>query len=97
MAYLDPEGIRYYLPAYMLNCVNNYNLSESSGMLFIIFYPKHDDMWDYKMLLYSGLNQLQKKAVAKFLLVLPELVELSVGDRTICNKALRNYWNQFLT
>ena len=45
---------------------------------------------------YSLLDATQKTAIARFLAELPKLVELdSEGQRTV-ERALRNYWGEYL-
>lgn len=59
-------------------------------------YPKKDDSWNYHMHRYSLLNAPQKAAIARFLVELPKLVELDSEDQRTVERALRNYWGEYL-
>jgi hypothetical protein len=96
IALLDAFGFRYYIPALMLSALNCYEpgtmrvISTLSGL-----YPKKDS-WDYDMHRYSLLNPSQKAAIARFLQALPDLIKLEFEDQKIIQRALRNYWGQYL-
>ena len=97
VAHLDALGFRYYIPALMLSVLEHY---DSSSMRVIGtltgLYPKKDNAWEYHMQRYSLLDATQKIAIARFLAELPKLVELdSEGQRTV-ERALRNYWGEYL-
>jgi len=96
IAHLDAEGYRYYIPAFMLSVLSHY---ESSSMRVIgtlgSLYPK-EKMWFYHMERYSLLNQEQREAIAKYISVLPTLVSLDRDDLVIIERALKNYWAQYL-
>jgi len=96
IAHLNAEGFRYYIPALMISALDHYN----SGSMRVIgtlsgLYPKKDS-WDYHMYRYSLLDTTQKRAIARFLSALPQLVKLNHVDETIVPRALRNYWSQYL-
>jgi len=96
VAHLDAEGFRYYIPALMLSVLDHYH----PGSMRVIgtlsgLYPKKD-CWGYSMHRYSLLTHAQKAAIARFLAVLPELVELDFQDQKIVPRALRNYWGEYL-
>lgn len=95
-AHLDAEGFRYYIPALMMSVLNHYD-SASMRVIGTLgnLYPKRDS-WEYHMQRYSLLDVAQKKAIARFLALLPELVELDHQDQKIVPRALRNYWGQYL-
>lgn len=59
-------------------------------------YPKKDDSWEYHMNRYSLLNPAQKTAIASFLVSLPKLLELEFEDQKISQRALSNYWGEYL-
>ncbi len=96
-AHLDAEGFRYYIPALMLTLLDHY---DSSSMRVIGtlggLYPKKDSSWEYHINLYSLLNLPQKTAIARFLAELPKLVELNSEDQKVVERALRNYWGEYL-
>ena len=96
VAHFDAAGLRYYLPALMLSVIQHY---DSSSMRVIgtisALYPKKEH-WAHHMELYSLLSFDQKRAIARFLEALPELVPLHGDDQKFVQRALDNYWNQFL-
>jgi hypothetical protein len=96
IAHLDALGFRYYIPALMLSLLDHY---ESSSMRVIGtlsgLYPKKDS-WEYHMHRYSVLSLAQRIAIARFLAALPNLVELDVEGQTVVQRALRNYWGEYL-
>lgn len=97
IAHLDALGFRYYIPALMLSVLEHY---DSSSMRVIGtltgLYPKNGNAWEYHMHRYSLLDGTQKVAIARFLAELPKLVELdSEGQKTV-ERALRNYWGEYL-
>jgi len=96
IAHLDPEGFRYYLPTLAISVIENYEPSSMRVIgTFIALYPKQDD-WSYCMHMYSLLDEKQNSCVAQFLQQLPELVTLEHEDVKICEKALQNYWSQYI-
>jgi hypothetical protein len=59
-------------------------------------HPKKDDSWEYYMEKYSLLNAQQRSAVAFFLRELPTSIAIDLGDKRIIERALRDYWHQYL-
>jgi hypothetical protein len=95
VAHLDPLGFRFYLPAFMISLIEAY---DSSSMRVIgtlsALYPR-DHIAEYYTQRYECLSYEQKQAVACFLQVFPELVELDREHTKIVERAL-DYWNVFL-
>jgi hypothetical protein len=81
----------------MLSVLDHY---QSSSMRVIgtlsALYPKKGDEWEYHMHRYSLLTPVQKAAIARFLAVLSKLVELGFEDQKVVDRALRNYWGEYL-
>ncbi len=97
IAHLDALGFRYYIPALMLSVVDHYNSSSLRVIGTIVgLYPKKDGGWEYHMHRYSLLNYRQKAAIARFLAALPELVQLESKDQKVVERALRNYWGEYM-
>jgi hypothetical protein len=96
VAHLDPVGLRYYLPALMLSVLDDY---DSTSMRVIgtlaALYPKAG-LLRSPLALYDPLTLEQRKAVALFLSALPQLVDLGHEDAKVVERALRNYWRQFI-
>ena len=97
VAHLDALGFRYYIPALMLSVLDHYDSSSMRVIGTLVgLYPKEDNTWEYHMHRYSLLDAKQKAAIARFLAELPKLVELdSEGQKTV-DRALRNYWAEYL-
>lgn len=96
VAHLDAEGLRYYLPALMLSILENYDPGSMRVIgTLLALYPKKEH-WNYAMERYGALTDFQKQAVATFLAALPTLVELKPDDQKVVERAMRNYWHQFL-
>lgn len=97
IAHFDAGGFRYYIPALMLSLIEKF---DNSSMRVIgtlqSLYPKPDRMWTYHMVQYSLLNYDQKQAIAKFLIALPDLVTLDNEDKSRVERAVSNYWSEFL-
>ena len=66
------------------------------GTLSGVYPKKNDHSWEYAMQRYSLLNHAQKAAIARFLVALPDLIELDFEDQKIVPRALRNYWGEYL-
>jgi hypothetical protein len=96
-SHLDAAGFRYYIPALMLTLIENYDNSSMRDISTLMsLYPKPDRMWTYCMVQYSLLSYDQKQAIAKFLIALPDLVTLDAEDKANVERAIRNYWSEFL-
>jgi hypothetical protein len=97
LAHVDALGFRYYIPAFMLSVFTEY---QPSDMRFIsmlsALYPKRDGLADYTISRYALLNQKQHSAIACYLDKLPSLVMLDFGDSKCVERAMRNYWHEFL-
>ena len=97
LAHMDAEGLRYYIPAFMLSLLAE---TVPGDMRFICtlsaLYPKRDGSADYTIGRYALLTQEQRCAIACYLKALPSLVEIDAEDQTIIERALRNYWHEYL-
>jgi len=93
LAHFDRKAFKYYIPALMLRLLDNYDPDSmmTIGTLSIL-YPKTES-WKF---LYSLLSPQQTKAIADYLQSLPSFVELDGEDKTIVERALRNFWSKFL-
>ena len=104
-AYLDRDGLRYYLPALMLWLLDRYD--DEVGRL--------DDMafdldligtmgWiapgqDSRAHVYAVLDTFspeQRTASATYVEALPRLVTLWWRDATVVERSIRDYWGRFL-
>jgi hypothetical protein len=97
IAHFDAGGFRYYIPALMLSLIEKFDNSSMRVIGTIMsLSPKPDRMWTYCMVQYSLLSYDQKQAIAKFLIALPDLVTLDAEDKAMVERAIRNYWSEFL-
>ena len=97
LAHIDALGFRYYVPAFMLSVLDDY---QPSDMRFICtlsaLYPRRGGLAEYKISRYALLNPKQRSAIACYLQALPSLVPLDGGDEKCVERAIRNYWHKFL-
>jgi hypothetical protein len=101
IAYLDPEGLRYYLPALMLWVLDHYNdqdlwLDSPADMSVIgtvnAVAPGKDSRKHYYETYDKFFTEQQRRAIAAYVAALPALVELGTEDATLVERALRDYW-----
>jgi hypothetical protein len=96
--YLDPNGFRYYIPAFMCSVIDDPSLGICSGRLVATLgslYPKHDSLWAHKVDKYAALSDTQKQAIAAFLDWMTNNPAFDQDDRTCAERAVRNYWGQY--
>ncbi len=101
LAHMDAEGFRYYIPAFMLSLLADDDRSSMRAICTLsLLYPsrKEADLeaWNYHMGMYDLLNSKQRAAIVSFLDTLPSIAEIDPGDAKGIERALRNYWHQFL-
>ena len=98
VAHLDAAGFRYYIPALMLSVIDRHDSSSMwmIGTLSGLNPKKEFPVWAYHLERYSLLTFEQKRAIAEFLNVLPQMVPLNNEDQNIVKRALSIYWNEFL-
>jgi hypothetical protein len=81
----------------MLSVLEHYNSSSMRVIGTLTgLYPKKDNAWEYHMQRYSLLDAMQRTAIAQFLAELPKLVELDSEGQRAVQRALRNYWGEYL-
>ena len=98
LAHMDAAGFRYYIPAFMLSVLIEYQPNEMrfSNTLDAL-YPKRDGLKEYTISRYALIDQNQCSAIALYLHTLPSLVTLGSGDERCVERAIRNYWGEFLS
>ena len=94
LAHFYRRGFKYYIPALMLRLLDDYDPTSmmTIGTLSIL-YPKTEN-WDY---LYSRLTEQQNQAIAFYLQVLPNLIELSVENKTVVERAFNKHWSKYIS
>ena len=106
MAFADAKAMRYYLPAYMVSllhdCEEFGSIDNDVGWRKIAtlsaLYPdrSHPGQFEHTISRYALFEDEQRAACALFLHYLPELADLGKGDRKTVERALNNYWRQYL-
>jgi hypothetical protein len=97
LAFLDAEGFRYYIPAFIVSVWQRYY----AGSMRVIaalgaLYPKPDQLWNNSVRRYDALNADQRAAVSGFLAATAVRGDLDTDDQTVVERALRNYWLAYL-
>ena len=104
MAYLDEDGLRYYLPAFMLWLLDHYDdetrLFDHDGSMALIgtmmaIAPGKEDR-AARYAAFETYTPEQRAAIAAYPEALPRLVELDHMDATLVERAVRDYWGRFL-
>jgi hypothetical protein len=95
VAHLDPEGFRYYLPAFIISLLDDY-VSWSMRCIGTLsaLNPK-ECAAGYHMPRYNLLTYEQKQAVACFLEALPDIVTLEGEDRISLSEQCASGPNSF--
>ncbi len=93
LAFLDDKGFKYYIPAFMIRLLSNYDAC--SMMTIGTIHRLYPDS-EYIEERYALLNAKQRKAIALYVQSLPTLVDLDHGDATIINRAFVKYWSRYL-
>ena len=94
IAFLDEKGLKYYLPAFMLRILDNYDASTMMTIgTFSALYPKNET----QKANLSELNIVQRRAIALFLKNLPNLVELWGEDVPRVERAFNQYWSKYVS
>lgn len=98
VAHLDDKGFRYYIPALMCSLLKSYDISMRVIGTFRSLYPRNETtgLKEYILARYEVLDIPQRQAIALFLHNLPQIVQLEASDQKIVERALRNYWKNYL-
>lgn len=99
IAFLDHEGLRYYLPAFLLWLLDHHDEDDSDvmaviGTMSVIAPGKELRAERYAML--DGWTPDQRSAIAAYVEALPRLIELDYDEPTLVERAIRDYWGRFL-
>lgn len=90
IAHLDAEGLRYYLPAFMLRLLDSYVDGSEMWEIGTIGALEQRDHHPFGFL--KLLTPRQRRAIALYVRALPEFVELDTEDTTLLARALRDVW-----
>jgi hypothetical protein len=92
LAHLDAEGLRYYLAPLMLSVIDRY---EPGSMRVLGTIGALDPRDAYKGSRFARFDNVQRRAIAAFLIALPNLVDLWTEDAKVVARSLDAYWGQF--
>lgn len=95
IAHLDAKGFKYYIPRLMLSVLDGYDDSMRVIGTLSALYPTKD-FWEYHMERYSELNTEQKETIAQFVAAIPSILMLDNEGKTSMERALKNYWQDYL-
>jgi len=103
VAYLDAEGVRYYLPALLLWLLDNYDgdqrADEYASLTIIgtlqMLSPSREFRVHYHSIFASFTSQ-QRAAIALYITALPRLVALEREDLVLLERSMRDYWGRYL-
>jgi Family of unknown function (DUF6714) len=97
LCHLDPEGWRYYVPAYMVWSLRHYRVSSSvvSDFTIYTFDPSGSDpgLREYKLERFRPLDADQSRAVCRFLRHMA--ANDDYADGRVAEIALEEYWGRF--
>ena len=93
MAHADAKAFRYYIPAMMRSSLSG---SEEVRSEILFYLRPSKEHWGYSMSRYSLLDDKQRSAIAQYLHWLPQIVKSDEMLHKQCERALQNYWHQFL-
>ena len=93
LAHLDAEGLRYYLPAFMLRLLDHY---DPMAMWCIGTIYALDQRRRHPSGFLELLNPEQRRVMAAYVRALPYLVELDHEDRVLIKRAFRDIWSREL-
>jgi hypothetical protein len=105
VAYLDGEGLRYYLPALLVWLLDRYDDTDRRArdedvemtVIGTIGSLAPSDLFaDELYEVYDGFTPTQRRAVAAYVDALPTLVHLRETDADRLSQAVEEYWGQFL-
>ena len=96
LAHLDPEGFRYYIPAFLLSLLKDANRLSMRVISTLSSIQPTRDTWLYHMRLYEALTDAQRTAIAAFVFHLQSYPKLTASDQRQVSAALQLYWRQFL-
>ena len=101
-AYLDAEGLRYYLPAFMLWLLDRYNddelrLSPGPDLAVIGTIMSLDQRERHPLGFFELLSPGQRRAIGLYVRALPDLVDLNYEDAAKMARAWRDVWSHEIT
>jgi hypothetical protein len=90
-SFLDFNGFRYYLAAYMRWAVRHFDVSDSASSDYVIYaLDPRGPLWAQKLAYFECFSDPQRRVIAKFL----RFMSSRTNDADTCavSEALNNYW-----
>jgi hypothetical protein len=95
LGFLDPEGFRYYIPAFMRFSLRHFDDSHSPSIDWAIYaFCSFGSQPDYCEPRFMVFNEQQAQAICRFLRFMAQYTDGQADDAAAC-QALQNYWGQF--
>jgi hypothetical protein len=97
LSFMDPTGFRYYLPAYMVWSLRNYERSNTfshNHPICSLALSESGSMRQWALERFAVFNDVQARAICKFLRFMASRDELIV-TADVALKALDAYWGRF--
>ena len=93
LCFVDAEGMRFLLPAYMMFALENYDKSNSASVDSVIYaLERGNDAFEGNAEL---LSQCQKSAIVGFLKYMILVVGEDLVDTVAASRAYENHWAQY--
>ncbi len=94
LAHMDAEGLRYYLPAFLLRLLRQYG--DGAEIWTIGTIRALDQRDPHPLGFFELLTSKQRIALARYVRALPGLVELDAEDAFRIGRADRDIWARYL-
>ncbi len=97
LSFLDLKGFKYYIPAYMVWSLKNYQTSSSASVdatIYALAPPSSPDLQAWKLERWQVFDTLQAKTICRFLRFAVEQAVLCM-DARVAQEALDSYWGKY--
>ena len=92
LSYLDAESLRYYLPAYMISCLNG--ADRPSKTFWLLTHSERPDLAAWKQQKWEGFSEEQGRVTCLFLRYMAHYAK-DKRDKREMETALRQHWGRF--
>ncbi len=96
LAFLDPEGFRYYIPVFMIWALRHYETPDSFAGHAAVYIFGVNPLAEDNMDLFRLFTPQQTTAIAHFLEYFARYADSNIADNETAQEALDAYWHQFL-
>lgn len=93
LSYLDAESLRYYLPAYMISCLNGADRF-SKIAYFLLICDEGSSREEWKRQKWEGFSEEQGRVTCRFLRYMADHAK-NKRDAKDAETALRQHWGRF--